>query len=556
MWESVFQRRKKTAIVFAATAVYSLLYLYYKFSNPSVFLGIFIGLASIIIGVYSLESTTDQLKLMQTDYWNVRGIDLRNKGKYDDAIEAYNKAINIDPYFSPAWSNKGTAFANQGNFDEAIEAHDKAITLNQQAAMLLNSKVYALFNRHSHEGDVKALNRRSAKAFTNKGATIQIQGKALRDRGDNLLAQGKYTDSIDAFDNAIEYDSREVGAFSNKGSSLAALGKDDRAIEAHDKAIELKPLSPKVWNNKGEALMRQKKYSEAIEIFDRGIEAFNKKEELATEDGNELGLNKIAATIWCNKGMALEALGKNNKAYNEAMKAYDKAIELNPQKLDAWFYKGVIFHNIGKYTKAVQSYDKALEINPRDHNVLTNKGWSLYQSGYKSRAIKCFDRSIDVRHNSALAWKYRGVAILSQDKYEALHHFEKATKLDKNDAGAWYYKGSTLLQVIERNLPYRTAWNNNGLALKVLYRNEEADAALDNAIRINPQFAEAWYYKGVSFGIKGEYEKAVQAFDKAIEIKSQFAEAWYNRSVSLQKLGRTAEANEGFAWAREFGYMS
>lgn len=94
--------------MFAATAIYSLFYLYHPFCDLFVFLGIFIGLASLILGVYSVESTTDQLNLMQADYWDVRGIDLHNKGKHDDAIEAYNKAINIDSYFSPAWGNKGT----------------------------------------------------------------------------------------------------------------------------------------------------------------------------------------------------------------------------------------------------------------------------------------------------------------------------------------------------------------------------------------------------------------------------------------------------------------
>jgi tetratricopeptide (TPR) repeat protein len=362
---------------------------------------------------------------MQADYWNVRGIDLHNKGKHDDAIEAYNKAINIDSYFSPAWGNKGTVLADQGNFDDAIKAHDKAITLNQQAAIFLNSKVRALFNQRSHEEEVKALNRRSAKAFTNKGATIQIQGKALLDRGDNLLAKGKYSDSIDAFDKAIKYDSEDVGAFSNKGSSLAALGEDHKAIEAHDKAIELKPLSPKVWNNKGEALMRQEKYSEAIEIFDRGIEAFSKAKGPATGDENKLGLNRIAATIWYNKGNALNKLGK----HDDALHAFDKAIEFDPQNLNAWNNKGIVFHGQGKYIKAIQAYDKALEINPRDHVVLTNKGWARFWRGNKTGAVKCFDRSIDIKQNYALSWKYKGVAISSKDKYEALYHFEKATKL-------------------------------------------------------------------------------------------------------------------------------
>ena len=153
--------------------------------------------------------------------------------------------------------------------------------------------------------------------------------------------------------------------------------------------------------------MRQKKYSEAIEIFDWGIEAFNKAKGPATGDENEPGLNRTAETIWYNKGIALRI----QKKYDEALTAYDKAIEFDPQNLNAWNNKGIVFHEQGKYIKAIQAYDKALEINPRDHVVLTNKGWARFNRGNKIGAVKCFDRSIDIKQNYALSWKYRGVAI-------------------------------------------------------------------------------------------------------------------------------------------------
>ena len=42
------------------------------------------------------------------------------------------------------------------------------------------------------------------------------------------------------------------------------------------------------------------------------------------------------AINWCNKGIALFNLGR----YEEALKAYDKAIELKPDLVELWNNKG------------------------------------------------------------------------------------------------------------------------------------------------------------------------------------------------------------------------
>ena len=44
--------------------------------------------------------------------WYDKGNIFVNKGKYNKAIECYDKAIKIDPNFAAAWNNKGNAFAN------------------------------------------------------------------------------------------------------------------------------------------------------------------------------------------------------------------------------------------------------------------------------------------------------------------------------------------------------------------------------------------------------------------------------------------------------------
>jgi len=47
---------------------------------------------------------------------------------------------------------------------------------------------------------------------------------------------------------------------------------------------------------------------------------------------------------WFNKGVALAQLNKSC----EAIKAFDKAIEINPPDSDAWYNKGITLAKLGK----------------------------------------------------------------------------------------------------------------------------------------------------------------------------------------------------------------
>ncbi len=72
---------------------------------------------------------------------------------------------------------------------------------------------------------------------------------------------------------------------------------------------------------------------------------------------------------WFYKGHALSDLNK----FDEAIKAYDKVIENNPQNSITWDNKGIALVKLNKFAEAITAFDKAIELNPKDWIALEGK---------------------------------------------------------------------------------------------------------------------------------------------------------------------------------------
>jgi tetratricopeptide (TPR) repeat protein len=75
-----------------------------------------------------------------------------------------------------------------------------------------------------------------------------------------------------------------------------------------------------------------------------------------------LKLIPVKVYIWDNKGYIL----LNQRKYDEALKCFDRAIQLEPLYGVAWSDKGTALYYQKKYKDAVTSFNKALSINPED----------------------------------------------------------------------------------------------------------------------------------------------------------------------------------------------
>jgi tetratricopeptide (TPR) repeat protein len=56
------------------------------------------------------------------------------------------------------------------------------------------------------------------------------------------------------------------------------------------------------------------------------------------------------------------------------IKRYDRAIELNPEDVDAWLSRAKPLVKLKGYEEVLKSYDRALELDPKNVNAWVNRG--------------------------------------------------------------------------------------------------------------------------------------------------------------------------------------
>jgi tetratricopeptide (TPR) repeat protein/tRNA A-37 threonylcarbamoyl transferase component Bud32 len=123
------------------------------------------------------------------------------------------------------------------------------------------------------------------------------------------------------------------------------------------------------------------------------------------------------------------------------------------------------------------------------------------------------------------------------------------------DAGEWNNKGISLANLgrddeaiccYDKALGFAPrlarAWGNKGLSLHRLGRIEEALRHQDKALELDPQDALAWNNKGICLASMGRCEEAIRCYDKVLDADAQNAKAWANKAECLRRTGRNEEA--------------
>ena len=273
---------------------------------------------------------------------------LYNKGRVKEAIEHYQKAIQIDPNYAEAQNNLGAALAAEGRFDEAIENYHKAIQIRPDFAYALNNLGMALAARGQFDD-----------AIENYRKAIQISpnfADALDNLGAALTVKGRSDEALGYYRQALAIDPNFAGAQNNLGILLAKQGQITEAIEYYQKAIELDPVRAEFYNNLGNLLATQGRPTEAIRQFQKA---------LAVEPGYTKAHYNLA-NIFFAQGQ-----------WDEAIEHYQQALKQMPDSVHAHYQLGLALQSRGRFAEAVAQLQKVLELDPKHIPAQNNLAWLL-----------------------------------------------------------------------------------------------------------------------------------------------------------------------------------
>ena len=217
-------------------------------------------------------------------------------------------------------------------------------------------------------------------------------------------------------------------------------------------------------------------------------------EKLARRFSDHADVNKLHGDILVEAGQ-----------HEKAIKAYEKALELDGENAETLSNLGAAYHARGDLDKAKASLTRACELAPDNIDALNHLGNILSAAGEHEKAIVARLKTVELSNGNPVALNKLGDAYFYVEKFDlAITAFEQAIAGDPG---------------------FAEPHNNLAIALVRAGRHEEALKFYDRAISLAPERPQFHNAFGVALISLGNVDKAVREWRTAIKLKPDYLEA-------------------------------
>ncbi len=298
-----------------------------------------------------------------------RGFLRARTGAFDRAVEDYGACIDLDPTIYQAWNQRAIAHFRLGQLDDAVRDSGRAIELAPDQADLFANRasfreaagdlqgaladgrraVQLAPGSASHRVNLSSVliavgELEEAEAETTRAIEIDPRAKrAFCNRGLARMKRRALEDAAADYRQAIAIDPAYALAYGNLADVLIDIGRHDEAEAAASRSITLRPSDPIGWNNRAKARA----------CLGR-IEAAIADAREAVRRGERISLTHHTL------GWVLRAAGRND----DAVAAFDRAIELAPGYARAWLDRGIANARRGRVAEARRDLERCVALDP------------------------------------------------------------------------------------------------------------------------------------------------------------------------------------------------
>jgi tetratricopeptide (TPR) repeat protein len=237
---------------------------------------------------------------------------------------------------------------------------------------------------------------------------------------------------------------------------------------------------------------------------------------------------------------------------------------------EEWYEKGLVLNEMGKYEEALEAFDNAIQIDP-DH--LDAKAGELISLAHLSRwneaiyvALDGLDKIIQ-KYPGAQGWAMKSIFLLYSERYdEGLEAINNALQYEPENSAFWSLKGAFLNylgkseealelheKALQKNPDEASSWDFYAITLNDLGRHEDALKANYKAIELHPDEEEFWVNLGYTLNKLEKNTEAKEAFEKSIQLNPKYGLGWARLGAALKQLGRDRDAEYAFSKAEDLG---
>jgi len=523
----------------------------------------------------AIQAVEESVRLNDTDaaVLQYQGDLLRIAGRGEEALRALDAALRLNPNDSVTLSIKGSTLYYLGLYEEALQALDAAVSANPNDAWAFGNKglVLLMMNRYQ-EAEVALresirLNPTEAEAFARLAGVLVMANKpeeALREsesglalnpahalaltmRGLALAQLGKTAEALESFDASLKINDKIALTWSSKADSLQFLGREEEALTAFDRSLELNPMDSSVLSKRGRILCwsaDKDRQAEGLGLLERALSYG--PEPAVAEDiaSNMLRLRDFEGALRAanvaldsepgrqgaltTKADALQRLGHKQ----EALDTIEAALQAAPESAYLLGVKGQLLEKMDQMAEAERALQESVRIVPTADWVWLSLARVLIRLSRPEEGLHAAEQTLDLVPGNLEAVEVKADALLALNKApESIAFLEKMAEL--NEKSPWIHqKLAELLEkeglnekaLVELNKwaglePHSAAAHaNRGYILHSIGNGREAEAALEEAVKLDDQLV--WAYAELA-SVRRDLEKpdkALESVDRALEL--------------------------------------
>ena len=341
-----------------------------------------------------------------------RGVVYEKRNQIELSLDCYQKAIELN-FEQPEWVySKVTRYLiSQKQILQGVETAQKGLEIYPQSHWLKHyyDKWYdsssALLLKENIQHSLDKLETYYYKRIEEKNYDQKLLDDILSNHihktnflvkvADCLCTHKQWKQAVNFYNHAIDLRPKQVSLFVRLGDAYYYNDEIENALDAYDRALTIEPQNEQANFQLIDILIRQDKEAEAV------------------QKSFELG----------------EFLIQENRL-EQAVKAYEKIIEVQSDNNHAYHMLGDIYSKLQKVDKAIAAYHYAIASAPDFAPTYHNLGDVFFEREDWKLAVNAYGHSTKIDSNSPWSYPRLGDALANLGKIEeASNCYYRAIKL-------------------------------------------------------------------------------------------------------------------------------